>query len=73
MTQVQVHLRVPLALIKELDRWVEQGRFASRSDAIKSVLSLYEERERTMEFARMLFKRREEARASPKMLVPLGG
>ena len=71
MTQVQVQVRVPKDLVKELDRWVKEGRFASRSDAIKTVLALYEEKERAREFARMLLRRREEARLRPDKLVPL--
>ena len=71
MLQVQVQLRVPKDMVDELDRWIEEGKFASRSDAIKTILALYEEKERTRKFAKMLFKRREEARAKPSKLVPL--
>ena len=71
MKQVQVQLRVPKKTAAELDRWVRQGRFASRSDAIKTILSLYEERQRTRQFARMLYQRSKEAREKPAKLVPL--
>ena len=69
MTQVQ--LRLPEKMLEEIDRWVAEGRFKSRSDAIKSIISLYEEREKTREFYQMLVKRSEEARKHPERLVPL--
>ncbi len=71
MKQVQVQLRVPKTMAAELDRWVRQGRFASRSDAIKTILSLYEERQHTRQFARMLYQRSKEARENPAKLVLL--
>ncbi|RJS87313.1 ribbon-helix-helix protein, CopG family [Candidatus Bathyarchaeota archaeon] len=69
MTQVQV--RMPEKLVKEIDKWVAEGRFKSRSDAIKTIVALYEERERTREFYRMLVERSREAREKPEILVPL--
>ena len=67
----QVQLRLPEKVLKEIDRWVAEGRFKSRSDAIKSIISFYEERERTREFFRMLLRRSEEARKHPEALIPL--
>jgi len=69
MTQVQV--RMPEKLLREIDRWVAEGRFRSRSDAIKTIIALYEERERTREFYNMLIKRSKEAKENPEILVPL--
>ena len=69
MTQVQ--LRLSEKTLEEIDRWVAEGRFKSRSDAIKSIISLYEEREKTREFYKMLLKRSEEAKKHPEILVPL--
>lgn len=69
MTQVQ--LRLPEELVKEIDTWVKSGRFKSRSDAIKVIITLYEEREKTREFLKMLSARSEEAEKSPETLVPL--
>lgn len=69
MTQVQ--LRLSEKTLEEIDRWVAEGRFKNRSDAIKSIISLYEEREKTREFYQMLVKRSEEARKHPEKLVPL--
>ena len=69
MTQVQ--LRLSEKTLDEIDRWVAEGRFKSRSDAIKSIISLYEEREKTREFYKLLLKRSEEARKHPERLVPL--
>jgi len=67
----QVQLRLPAKMLEEIDRWVAEGRFKSRSDAIKSIISFYEERERTREFFRMLVKRSEEAKKRPGVLVSL--
>lgn len=67
----QVQLRLPEKMIAEIDKWVAEGRFKSRSDAIKTIIALYEERERAREFFRMLAERSEEARNKPESLVPL--
>lgn len=69
MTQVQ--LRLPEKMLEEIDKWVAEGRFKSRSDAIKTILAFYEEREKTREFFKMLTKRSEEAKKRPKSLIPL--
>ncbi len=69
MAQVQV--RVTDNMIETLDRWISEGRFKSRSDAIRSVLQQYEEREKTREFYKMLNKRSEEAKENPEELIPL--
>ena len=71
MTTVQVQVRVPKRVARELDKWISQGRFANRSEAIKTVLALYEEREKTREFYRTLLKRSEEAKKKPNSLIPL--
>ena len=69
MTQVQ--LRLPKKMIEAIDRWVKEGQFKSRSDAIKTIISLYEERERTREFLAMLNSRSEDAEERPETLIPL--
>ena len=69
MTQVQ--LRLPEKMLEDIDRWVAEGRFKSRSDAIKTILSFYEEREKTREFFKMLARRNEEAKKHPESLIPL--
>jgi len=71
MIMVQVQLRVPGETVKEIDRWVAEGRFKSRSDAIKTIIAFYEEREKTRKFYKMLVERSEEAREKPEILVPL--
>jgi Arc/MetJ-type ribon-helix-helix transcriptional regulator len=68
---IQVQLRLPEKTLDEIDRWVAEGRFKSRSDAIKSIISFYEEREKTREFYQMLVKRSEEAKKHPEKLIPL--
>jgi len=67
----QVQVRMPERLVREIDRWVAEGRFKSRSDAIKTIVAMYEERERTREFYKMLVERSREARERPEILVPL--
>jgi len=69
MTQVQ--LRLPEKVLDEIDRWVAEGRFKSRSDAIRTIISFYEEREKTREFFKMLVKRSEEAKKHSEALIPL--
>ena len=58
----QVQVRMPDKLLKEIDRWVSEGRFASRSDAIKTIVAMHEERERTRKFYEMLIERSAEAK-----------
>jgi len=67
----QVQLRLSRETLEEIDRWVAEGRFKSRSDAIKTIISFYEEREKTREFFKMLMKRSEEVRKHSESLVPL--
>ena len=67
----QVQLRLPEKTLEEIDRWVAEGKFKSRSDAIKSIISFYEEREKTREFYKMLLKRSQEAKEHPETLVSL--
>jgi len=68
---MQVQVRIPENLLKVLDTWIEEGRFTSRSDAIRIVLSQYEEREKTREFYKLLSQRSQEARDHPEELIPL--
>lgn len=67
----QVQVRLTKNIIKTLDKWIKEGRFKSRSDAIRIVLSIYEERETTREFYKMLNKRSKEAKEHPDILIPL--
>lgn len=68
---VQVQVRMPDELIHEIDRLVASGRFASRSDAIRTIVALHQERERTREFYEMLMQRSKNAREKPEVLLPL--
>jgi len=68
---VQVQLRLSEKMLEDIDRWVAEGRFKSRSDAIKAIIGFYEEREKTREFFRMLVRRSEEAKKHPEVLVSL--
>ena len=71
MATTQVQVRIPEELVKEIDRWVSEGRFSSRSEAVKTIITLYDERERTRKFYQMLVKRSDEASKNPDSLVPL--
>ena len=67
----QVQLRLSEKTLEEIDRWIGEGRFKSRSDAIRTIISFYEERERTLGFLKMIMKRSEEAKKHPEILIPL--
>jgi len=67
----QVQLRLPQKTIEEIDNWVAEGRFKNRSDAIKSIITYYQEREKTLAFFNMLLKRSEEAKQHPETLIPI--
>ena len=73
MPTVQVQVRIPEDVVKEIDRWVKEGKFISRSEAIKTIVALYQERERIRAFYQMLARRSREAKANPELLIPLGG
>jgi Arc/MetJ-type ribon-helix-helix transcriptional regulator len=62
---------MPEKLIEEVDKWVAEGRIKSRSDAIKTIVALYEEKEKTREFYKMLNERSREAEERPDTLIPL--
>ena len=71
MATTQVQVRIPEELVKELDRWISEGKFSSRSEAIKTIIALYDERERTRRFYEMLSKESREAKKHPESLIPL--
>ena len=58
-------------MVKDIDGWVEEGRFKNRSDAVKTIISLYEDKMKTMEFLKMLVNRSKEAENNPEKLIPL--
>ena len=62
---------MPEKLLDEIDRWVAEGRFASRSDAIRSIVTIHQERERTRKFYEMLLERSKEAKEKPQSLLTL--
>ena len=67
---VQVQLRIPDEMLSTIDKWVIEGRYRSRSDAIKTMITVYLEREKTREFYKMLQERNEEAKNNPNILIP---
>jgi Arc/MetJ-type ribon-helix-helix transcriptional regulator len=66
----QVRVRLPEKFVREIDRWVVEKGFKSRSDAIRAIIALHEEWEETRKFLRMLASRSDEARKHPEMLIP---
>ncbi len=71
MASVHVQVIIPKKLAVEMDQWIREGRFANRSEAIETVIALYEERERTREFYRMLLTRSDQAKRNRGSLIPL--
>ena len=67
---VQVQLRLPDRMLDDIDSWIAEGRFKSRSDAIKTMVEVYLERERTRKFYEMLQERSKEVQDHPEMLIP---
>ena len=68
---VQVQVRMPEGLVEEIDRWIKEGRFSSRSDAIKTIVTLFQERERTRAFYDILDERSREAKEKPEIMKRL--
>ncbi|MBI4214697.1 hypothetical protein HY546_01755 [archaeon] len=68
---VQVQLRIPDEMAHVIDSFIHIGRFRSRSEAIKSMVEAYQEREKTRAFLKMLTKRSKEAENNPERLIPL--
>jgi hypothetical protein len=58
-------------MVRTLDEWVEGGKFKSRSDAMRTHLFEYEDREKTREFYRLIAKRSREAHEHPGELRSL--
>jgi Arc/MetJ-type ribon-helix-helix transcriptional regulator len=67
----QVQLRLPEKTLEQIDQWVKEGKFKSRSDAIKTIINLYEEREKTRQFYQMLHNTAKKQKSTPKNSVPL--
>ena len=53
-TMVQVQLRLPEGAVREIDKLVKSGKYRSRSEAIRAIIDIYEEREKTRKFFEML-------------------
>jgi Arc/MetJ-type ribon-helix-helix transcriptional regulator len=71
LKMAQVQLRLPEKTLEQIDQWVKEGKFKNRSDAIKTIINLYEEREKTRQFYQMLHNRSQEAKERPEELIPL--
>lgn len=71
MPTTQVQVRIPEKLVSEIDRWIAEGRFSSRSEAVKTIVALYKEREQTRRFYDTLSKESDDASKHPESLIPL--
>ncbi len=69
MATTQVQVRIPKEMVEEIDRWISEGKFTSRSEAIKTIVALYNERERTRRFYQSLLKRSDEAKKNSSSLL----
>ena len=69
--QVQVQLRVPKKMVKEIDSLIKKGHYKGRSDAIRAMISAYQEREKTRAFLSMLNEASKEAEKHPKRMIKL--
>ncbi len=65
---VQVQVRMPEKLEKGIDKRKEEGHYKSRSGAIKMVIAMYHESEKTKKFYNMLMQRSREAKEKPETL-----
>jgi len=66
---VQVQLRVPQGTVDFIDELIKKKKFSTRSEAIKSMITFYEEREKTREFYEELKRRAEELDNHPEKAV----
>ncbi len=62
---------MPPKTIEEIDKWIDERRFKSRSDAIRAILNIYQEREKTREFLKLLNNLDREVTEHPERLIPL--
>lgn len=67
---VQVQLRLSEETVKEIDEQVRKSKFKSRSEAIRTMIALHQEREKTREFYAMLTDRSREVKETPEILIP---
>ena len=68
---VQVQVRMPKGMVEDIDKWICEGRYSSRSEAIKMIFALFQERERTKAFYDMLMERSREAKEKPEIMKRL--
>lgn len=68
---VNVNVRVAKTELDTIDQWIAEGRFASRSDAIRMIIAFYEEREKTRKFYSTLKSLSREAKEHPERLIAL--
>jgi Arc/MetJ-type ribon-helix-helix transcriptional regulator len=71
MATVQVQVRLPREMVREIDQMIREGKFVSRSEAIKTVLAIYQEKRRVRGFYEILVMRSKEAKKKSNLLVPL--
>ncbi len=68
---VQVQVRMPKGMVEDIDKWIDEGRFSSRSEAIKMIIARFQEIEKTRAFYNMLMERSSEAEEKPEIMTRL--
>lgn len=69
---VQVQVRMAEKEVDEIDKMVKEGMFKSRSDAIRSIVKIYEHNQKVRDFYKTLEKRSKEAEENPEIMIPIG-
>lgn len=62
---------MPKGMVEDIDKWIDEGRFSSRSEAIKMIIARFQEIEKTRAFYNMLMERSSEAEEKPEIMTRL--
>ncbi len=68
---VQVQVRMAEKEVDEIDRMVEEGLFKSRSDAIRSIVKVYEHNQKVRDFYEEIERIDRETEENPERLIPI--
>ena len=68
---IQVQVRMPKGMVEGIDKWIREGLYSSRSEAIKMVVALFQERDRERAFYDALMERSREAKEKPEIMKRL--
>lgn len=68
---ISVQVRMPKKLVEAIDHWIDEGWFNSRSDAIKTIVAMYEAKKREQQYIDMLDQRFHEMEKHPEQFIRL--